>query len=48
VIFTVEQMEQIGRAVSHAVDRLLPPDWDCPYPLVGAVNVRLPFEEDPS
>jgi hypothetical protein len=27
-------------------DSLLPPDRDCPYPLQGAVNVPLPFEED--
>lgn len=38
-------MERIGRNVARAIEALLPADHDCPYPLVGAVNVPLPFEE---
>ena len=43
--FSGEFAERIAAAMQPAIDAMLPPDWDCPYPLDGAVNVPLPFEE---
>ena len=44
--FSGEFAERIAAAMGRTIEAMLPPDWDCPYPLDGGVNVRLPFEED--
>lgn len=43
----VAVLRGIAARMGVVIDSLRPVDADCPYPLNGAVNVPLPFEEDP-
>lgn len=41
-----DAMQRLAENMRASIERMLPEDHDCPYPLQGAVNIRLPFEED--
>jgi hypothetical protein len=41
-----DAMLRLAENMRASIERMLPPDHDCPYPLQGGVNIPLPFEED--